>query len=80
MIKVLKKHEDKEQGRTKHEAPRSINHKTPQNTESTYATVHGPVPALQHHLSKMHPFMLQQLDPTAITVTDKNIPSTKCNR
>ena len=32
MLKVLTKHEDKDQGNTKHEAPRSINHKARQNT------------------------------------------------
>ena len=44
--------------------------------ESTYAKMHDPVPALQHHLSKMHPFMLQS-NPTAIPVTSKNIPIPK---
>ena len=31
MLKGLKKHEDKEQGKAKHEAPRSINYKVTQN-------------------------------------------------
>ena len=39
--------------------------------QSTYVKVHGPVPALQHHLSKMHLFMLLQPDPSAITVLSK---------
>ena len=36
MLKRMKNHEDKEQGRTlKHEAPRSINHKATQNKNNT---------------------------------------------
>ena len=31
MLKGLKKHEDKEQEKTKHETPRTINHKATQN-------------------------------------------------
>ena len=31
MLKELKKHEDKGQGKTKHESPRSINHKATQS-------------------------------------------------
>ena len=34
----VKKHEDKEQGKTKHEAPRSINHKATQNKNITGTT------------------------------------------
>ena len=45
--------------------------------KSIYAKVHDSVPALQRHLSKMLPFMLLQSNPTAITVTSKNIPSPK---
>ena len=41
--------------------------------------MHGPVPALQHHLSKIHPFILLQPDPTANrhfnTTCRKCIPS-----
>ena len=33
------KHENKEQGRTKHEAPRSINHKATQKKNNTGTTV-----------------------------------------
>ena len=35
MLKGLKRHEDKEQGKTKHEAPRSINHNATQNNNNT---------------------------------------------
>ena len=38
MLKGLKKHEDKEQGKTKHEAPRRINHKAAQNKNITRTT------------------------------------------
>ena len=38
MLKGLKKHEDKEQGKTKHEASRSINHKATQNKNNTGTT------------------------------------------
>ena len=38
MLKGLKKYEDKEQGKTKHEAPRSINHKATQNKKTTRTT------------------------------------------
>ena len=38
MLKRLTKHENKEQGETKHEAPRSINHKALQNKNSTGTT------------------------------------------
>ena len=45
--------------------------------KSTYDKVHDPLPTLQHHLLKTHPFMLLQPDSTAITVTSKNIPALK---
>ena len=39
MLKEMKKHEDKEHGKTfKHEAPRSINHKATQNKNNTGTT------------------------------------------
>ena len=38
MLKGLKKHEDKEQGKTKHDTPRSINHKATQNKNKTGTT------------------------------------------
>ena len=39
MRKEMKKHEDKEHGKTlKHEAPRSINHKATQNKNNTGTT------------------------------------------
>ena len=38
MLKGPKKHEDKEQGKTKHEAPGSINHKATQNKNNTGTT------------------------------------------
>ena len=38
MLKWLKKHEDKVQGKTKHEAPGSINHKATQNKNNTETT------------------------------------------
>ena len=38
MLKWQEKHEDKEQGKTKHEAPRSINHKATQNKNNTWTT------------------------------------------
>ena len=39
MLKEMKKHEDKEQGKTlKHETPRSINHKATQNKNNTGTT------------------------------------------
>ena len=41
MLKGMKKHEDKEQGKTKHEAPRNINHKATQNKNNTGTTTEG---------------------------------------
>ena len=38
MLKELKKHDDKEQGKTKHEAPRSIHHKVTHNKNNTGTT------------------------------------------
>ena len=38
MPKRLKIHENKEQGKTKHEAPRSISHKATQNKNNTEIT------------------------------------------
>ena len=38
MLKWLKKHEDKEQDKTKHEASSSINHKATQNKNNTETT------------------------------------------
>ena len=39
MLKGLKKHEDTEQGKTKHEAARSINHKATQNKNNTGTSI-----------------------------------------
>ena len=38
MLKGLKKHEDKERAKTKHEVPRSINYKATQNKNNTGTT------------------------------------------
>ena len=38
MLKGQKKHIDKEQGKTKHEAPRSVNHRAIQNKNNTRTT------------------------------------------
>ena len=38
MLKELKKHEDKEQGKAQHEAPHSINHKATRNKNNTGTT------------------------------------------
>ena len=38
MLKGLKKHEDKEQGKTEYEVPRSISHKATQNKNNTGTT------------------------------------------
>ena len=38
MLKELKKHEDKEQGKTQYEVPHSINHKATQNKNNTRTT------------------------------------------
>ena len=57
MLKGLKKHEDKEQGKTKHEAPRSINNKTTQNKNNTGTTAQNQ-PAAQTtegFKDKLHP-------------------------
>ena len=38
MLKGLKKHEEKEKDKSKHEAPRSINHKAAQDKNNTETT------------------------------------------
>ena len=38
MLKGLKKHEDKAQGKTKHETPRSVNHKAAKNKNNSETT------------------------------------------
>ena len=38
MLKGQKKHTDKEQGKTKHEAPRSVNYRATQNKNNIGAT------------------------------------------
>ena len=38
MLKGQKKHIDKEQGKTKHEAPRSVNHRATQNKNNIGTT------------------------------------------
>ena len=38
MLKGQKKHTDKEQGKTKHEAPRSVNYSTTQNNNNIGTT------------------------------------------
>ena len=38
MLKGQKKHTDKEQGKIKHEAPRSVNHRATQNKKSIGTT------------------------------------------
>ena len=38
MLKGQKKHIDKEQGKTKHEAPRSVNYRATQNKNNTGTT------------------------------------------
>ena len=44
MLKGMKKHEGKEQGKTlKHEAPRSINHKATQNKNTGTTALERPV-------------------------------------
>ena len=43
MLKGLKKHEDKEQSKTKHEAARSINHKATQNKNTVTTALERPV-------------------------------------